>query len=90
MRPKIELRPRKGVRLRSSTSGGGVLYAAERQNTSPSRRYILPKFASQMRTAFVSIAWNTGSRSPGELEMTCKTSEVAVCCSSASLRSSVR
>ena len=33
----------------------------------------------------------TGSSSPGELLMiTCSTSEVAVCCSSASLRSSVR
>ena len=34
--------------------------------------------------------WNTGSSSPGELEMTCSTSLVAVCCSSASVRSSVR
>ena len=33
---------------------------------------------------------NTGSSSPGELEMTCSTSEVAVCCSSASVSSSVR
>ena len=30
---------------------------------------------------------NTGSSSPGELEMTCSTSEVAVCCSSASVSS---
>ena len=29
---------------------------------------------------------NTGSSSPGELEMTCRTSEVAVCCCSASNR----
>src|SRR5262245_46201845 len=29
------------------------------------------------------MAWNTGSSSPGELEMTCKTSEVAACCSNA-------
>jgi hypothetical protein len=43
-----------------------------------------------MRTAFSSMAWNTGWRSPGELEMTPSTSEVAVCCSSDSLRSSVR
>ena len=35
-----------------------------------------------MRVAFSSMAWNTGSSSPGELEMTCSTSEVAVCCSS--------
>ena len=49
-----------------------------------------PNSASQMRVAFSSIAWNTGSSSPGELEMTSSTSEVAVCCSSDSVRSSVR
>src|SRR5215813_4726314 len=43
-----------------------------------------------MRTAFSSMAWNTGSNSPGELEMTRSTSEVAVCCSSASVSSRVR
>src|SRR5262245_36203656 len=32
------------------------------------------------------MAANTGCNSPGELEMTCSTSEVAVCCSSASER----
>jgi hypothetical protein len=37
-----------------------------------------PNWASQIRTAFASIAWNTGSSSPGELLMTCSTSEVAV------------
>ena len=39
-----------------------------------------------MRAAFASIASNTGSKLAGELEMTCSTSEVAVCCSSASLK----
>ena len=43
-----------------------------------------------MRVAFSSMAWNTGSSSPGELEMTPSTSEVAVCCSSASESSLVR
>ena len=43
-----------------------------------------------MRVAFSSMAWNTGSSSPGELEMTLSTSEVAVCCSSASVSSRVR
>ena len=33
-----------------------------------------------MCTAFPSIAWNTGSSSPGELLMTLSTSAVAVCC----------
>ena len=42
----------------------------------------MPNLASQMRVAFSSIALNTGARSPGELEMTFSTSEVAVCCSS--------
>ena len=41
-----------------------------------------PNLASQMRVAFSSMAWNTGSSSPGELEMTSSTSDVAVCCSS--------
>ena len=48
---------------------------------------MVPNLASQMRVAFSSMAWNTGCNSPGELEMTFSTSEVAVCCSS---RSSVR
>ena len=37
-----------------------------------------------MRTAFSSIALNTGSKWPGELLITFRISEVAVCCSSAS------
>ena len=36
------------------------------------------------------MAWKTGSNSPGELEITRSTSEVAVCCSSASASSRVR
>ena len=35
---------------------------------SPSDRYSVPKLASQIRTAFSSMAWNTGSSSPGELD----------------------
>ena len=46
-----------------------------------------PNLASQMRVAFSSMVWNTGCSSPGELEMTRSTSEVAVCCSSASASS---
>ena len=34
-----------------------------------------------MRVAFSSIAWNTGSKSPGDELMTRSTSDVAVCCS---------
>ena len=44
----------------------------------------MPNAASHRRIAFSSIASNTGARSPGEALMTCNTSAVAVCCSSAS------
>src|SRR6516225_4509475 len=52
------------------------------RKASASHRYRFPKTASQMRVAFTNMAWNTGSSSPGELEMICSTSDVAVCCSS--------
>ena len=42
------------------------------------------------RTALASSASNTGSSLPGDVEITRKTLEVAVCCSSDSERSSVR
>ena len=61
-----------------------VRHARDWRNWSPSQRNRLPNLAPQIRAAFASMAWNTGSSSPGELEMTCSTSEVAVCCSSAS------
>jgi hypothetical protein len=51
---------------------------------SPSIRYRIANLASQVRVALANMAWNTGSNSPGELEMTRNTSEVALCCSSAS------
>ena len=35
----------------------------------------MPNLASQMRVAFSSMAWNTGSSSPGDELMTCNTSE---------------
>ena len=57
---------------------------AAMRNTSPSSRFNIPNLAPQSRVAFASMASKTGSSSPGELEMTCSTSEVAVCCSSAS------
>jgi hypothetical protein len=38
-----------------------------------------------MRVAFSSIAWNTGSSSPGDELIIRSTSEVAVCCSNDSL-----
>ena len=66
-----------------------VVHAAIREDV-PVVAATLPNLASQMRVAFASMAWNTGSSSPGELLMTCSTSEVAVCCSSASESSRVR
>src|SRR5262249_54266633 len=50
----------------------------------------MPKLAPQMRVAFANIASKTGCKSPGEPEMTCSTSEVAVCCSSDSVSSRAR
>ena len=50
----------------------------------------MPNFASQIRTAFSSMASKTGSRFAGDELMTLSTSDVAVCCSSDSVRSSVR
>src|SRR5262245_7916541 len=47
-----------------------------------------PNFASHMSKAFSSMVLNTGCKSPGELETTLSTSDVAVCCSSASTRCS--
>ena len=52
--------------------------------------HVDPNFASQTRRVCQHGPWNTGSSSPGELLMTFSTSEVAVCCSSDSDRSSVR
>src|SRR6516165_10950215 len=51
---------------------------------------MLPNLASQMRTAFSSMVANTCCRSPWELEITLRTSEVAACCSRASFSSRVR
>ena len=42
----------------------------------------MPNLASQIRVAFASMAWKTGSSSPGELTDDLSTSDVAVCCSS--------
>ena len=59
-------------------------YVVEGSNTQyvPVVQVQIPNSAPQSRVAFASMASKTGCRSPGELEMTCSTSEVAVCCSS--------
>ena len=79
-----------GSRLRIFASAGGTLCSAATRNASPSHRYSVPNLAPQMRVAFSSIASKTRSSTPGDVEMTLNTSDVAVCCSNASLRSSVR
>ena len=73
-----------GSRCHRSAHAGGALCKATMRKVSPSERNKLPKLASQSRTAFANIAWNTGCSSPGELLMIRSTSDVAVCCSSAS------
>ena len=66
------------------------MWTATLRNVSPSYRLKVPNLAPQSRVAFANIASKTASSSPGEREMTLKTSEVAVCCSSASVSSRVR
>ena len=65
--------------LGETQEGGGAVsecfQAASRMKPS-SNRHKMPKLASHRRTAFSSIASNTGVRSPGEALMTCSTSAV--------------
>ena len=61
---------------------GALCMRTVRELSPSSISNILPNLASQMRVAFSSIAWNTGSSSPGDELMTRSTSDVAVCCSS--------
>ena len=60
---------------RSSTNAGGTVCmrrGAKRVVLRSSNS--MPNLASQMRVAFSSMAWNTGSSSPGDAEMTLSTS----------------
>ena len=76
--------------LRASTKCRRRAVVATTRNASPSRSDMTPNLRLAKPIAFASMVSNTGSSSPGERQMTCSTSLVAVCCSSASLRSSVR
>ena len=69
--------------------GGRIVHGHDTKNISLAEIQVAD-LASQMRTAFASMVSKTGFNSPGEELMTRSTSEVAVCCSRASLRSSVR
>src|SRR6516164_5231399 len=66
---------RNRVFFRSSAYAGGTLNSATLSKLSPSYRFIMPNLAPQTRVAFSSIAWNTGSNSPGEELMICSTSD---------------
>src|SRR5262245_28529268 len=68
-----------GVRRQCSTNAGGALCKLTRRNWSPSVRSKLANLAAHRRVAFANIASKTGCSSPGDLLMTCSTSEVAVC-----------
>src|SRR5262249_7801171 len=57
------------------------------ESVSVTEVHLAENLAAQMRTALASMAWKTDSKSPGELLMTCSTSEVAACCSRASASS---
>ena len=50
--------------------GRGTMHRSGVGTYPPRRSHSVPNLASQMRVAFASIASNTGSSSPGELEMT--------------------
>jgi len=60
------------------------LLCAKKWINSPSKRYTLELSALHNLAALSAIALKTGCKSVGELLMTCNTSAVAVCCSSAS------
>src|SRR5262245_46289124 len=72
---------RTGSRACASTNAAGALCRATRRYALPSNNTRLPNLAPQIRTAFSRMASKTGLSSPGELEITFKTSDVAVCCS---------
>src|SRR5262245_54356234 len=66
-------------RSRRSSNARGAPCIATIRNSPPWTSARLAKLASQMRVAFARIEAKTRSSSPGELEMTCNTSAVAVC-----------
>src|SRR5215472_6492134 len=72
-------------RLASTKEAGAAPCSATARKAFPSYRYRAPNLASHTRVAFASIASKTGSKSPGELLITWRISDVAVCCSSASV-----
>src|SRR5262249_34468902 len=68
-----------GLARRNSANAGGTLCNATVRKVPSSYSCMTPNFAPDTRTAFASMVSNTGPSSPGELEITLRTSEVAVC-----------
>src|SRR5262245_47774413 len=83
-RPEFGWGRTSGVRRVCSTNAGGALCKLTRRNWSPSVRSKLANLAWQRRVAFTRMVSNTGCSSPGDLLMTCNTSDDAACWSSAS------
>ncbi len=92
LRPRPLAGPGRNIGSRSIcwSSAAGALYLATLRRSPPSRKISDAVSASHRRVAFSTMVLKTGSSSPGELEMTPSTSDVAVCCSNASLSSCVR
>src|SRR5215472_6160506 len=89
--PTIRARPVPGFGAigplrRNAAKDGGTFTFETSRNRPFSYKNRLPNLASQIRKALLNIALNTGSNWPGEELMIPSTSEVAVCCSSASER----
>src|SRR5262252_7586847 len=83
--PGVILKP-----MNFSVNSGVPLQVASPTRTPPSYRQSNAKLPSHRRVALVRIVSNTGARSVGELEITRRTSDIAVCCSSESLRQLVQ
>ena len=73
-----------------SANSGEALWCAAPTRTAPSYCQSAARLPSHRRVALARMVLNTGPRSVGELLMTPRTSDSAVCCSSDSLKSSVR
>ena len=75
------------IGTRSSRPLGRGPWCATRRTNSPSRKSTVASYAPHTRTALIAMVFKTGWRSVGELEIARRISLVAVCWSSASVRS---
>ena len=72
------------ARRHSAKAGGTLCMRDGAKRIALAQNRVCRTWPRRCASRSASMAWNTGSSSPGELEMTRSTSEVAVCCSSAS------